>query len=89
MPGVAGVTVVIMLVCFFIFARKAAGALRARYSLRPLISEGELSWQNSDASRRGNIKLRRMNANLRYFTSALRPVYAKASPGHDGGPPKF
>jgi hypothetical protein len=54
MPGDAGVTVVTMLVCFFIFARKAAGALRARHSLRPLISEGELSWQNSGASRRGN-----------------------------------
>ena len=56
MPGVAGVTVVITLVCFFIFARKAAGASRARHSLRPLISEGELSWQNSDASRRGNVE---------------------------------
>jgi hypothetical protein len=36
MPGVAGVTVVTTLVCFFIFARKAAGASRARHSLRPL-----------------------------------------------------
>jgi hypothetical protein len=27
-------------VCFFIFAREAAGATRARHSLRPLISEG-------------------------------------------------
>jgi hypothetical protein len=27
---------VTMLVCFFIFARKAAGALSARHSLRPL-----------------------------------------------------
>jgi hypothetical protein len=39
MPGDAGVTVVIMLVCFFHFAREAAGASRARHSLRPLNSE--------------------------------------------------
>jgi hypothetical protein len=37
MPGETGVTVVITLVCFFIFAREAAGALSARHSLRPLI----------------------------------------------------
>jgi hypothetical protein len=36
MPGVSGVTVVTTLVCFFNFARKAAGASRARHSLRPL-----------------------------------------------------
>src|SRR5882757_601156 len=36
MLGVAGEPVVTTLVCFFIFARKAAGASRARYSLRPL-----------------------------------------------------
>jgi hypothetical protein len=36
MPGDAGVTVVIMLVCFFHFAREAAGAPSARHSLRPL-----------------------------------------------------
>ena len=38
MPGRSGVTVVTMLVCFFSFAREAAGASRARHSLRPLIS---------------------------------------------------
>src|SRR5438046_8448956 len=37
MPGVSGVTVVTTLVCFFHFAREAAGASRARHSLRPLI----------------------------------------------------
>src|SRR5437762_8417717 len=36
MPGVSGVTVVTMLVCFFYFACEAAGASRARHSLRPL-----------------------------------------------------
>src|SRR5213595_996738 len=36
MPGEPGVTVVTMLVCFFIFACEAAGASRARHSLRPL-----------------------------------------------------
>src|SRR6266404_8733873 len=37
MPGETGVTVVTTLVCFFYFAREAAGALDARHSLRPLI----------------------------------------------------
>jgi hypothetical protein len=37
MPGVSGVTVVTMLVCFFHLAHKAAGATSARHSLRPLI----------------------------------------------------
>src|SRR5438270_920626 len=37
MPGETGVTVVTMLVCFFIFACEAAGASRARHSLRPLV----------------------------------------------------
>src|SRR5437899_5245252 len=36
MPGETGVTVVTMLVCFFYFAREAAGASSARHSLRPL-----------------------------------------------------
>jgi hypothetical protein len=36
MPDDFGVTVVTMLVCFFIFAREAAGASSARHSLRPL-----------------------------------------------------
>src|SRR6266567_4156752 len=36
MPGDSGVTVVTMLVCFFYFAREAAGASSARHSLRPL-----------------------------------------------------
>jgi hypothetical protein len=39
MPGDSGVTVVYLLVCFFIFAREAAGATSARHSLRPLFSE--------------------------------------------------
>ena len=39
MPGRSGVTVVTMLVCLFYFACEAAGALRARHSLRPLIAE--------------------------------------------------
>ena len=40
MPGCTGVTVVTMLVCFSHFAREAAGASRARHSLRPLLAEG-------------------------------------------------
>jgi hypothetical protein len=47
MPGVSGVTVVTMLVCFFVFAHKAAGAFSARHSLRPRISEGGILQQNS------------------------------------------
>src|SRR5438046_9663215 len=42
MPGRSGVTVVTKLVCLFYFACEAAGALRARHSLRPLISKGRL-----------------------------------------------
>src|SRR5258706_14359804 len=37
MPGDSGVTVVTTLVCFFYFAREAAGASSARHSLRPLL----------------------------------------------------
>jgi hypothetical protein len=47
MPGDSGVTVVTMLVCFFYFAREAAGAAGARHSLRPLISESRTSKQTS------------------------------------------
>jgi hypothetical protein len=47
MPGDAGVTVVTMLVCFFYFAHKAAGAAGARHSLRPLISESGMLLANS------------------------------------------
>src|SRR5260370_34238677 len=43
MPGRSGVTMVTMLVCFVYFAREAAGALGARHSLRPLISESGTS----------------------------------------------
>ena len=39
MPGVSGVTVVTMLVCFLSFAYEAAGALSAWHSLRPLLIE--------------------------------------------------
>src|SRR5205807_1099336 len=35
MPDDSGVTVVTMLVCFLFFAYEAAGASRARHSLRP------------------------------------------------------
>ena len=46
MPGVSGVTVVTMLVCFLYFAREAAGASRARHSLRPLIFGRQLNAQS-------------------------------------------
>jgi hypothetical protein len=57
MPGVSGVTVVTMLVCFFISAHKAAGASSARHSLRPLISAGRISMQNSRDTRGEIVKL--------------------------------
>jgi hypothetical protein len=40
MPGATGVTVVTTLVCSFYFACEAAGASRARHSLRPLFCGG-------------------------------------------------
>src|ERR1700680_4558722 len=52
-PGETGVPVVTMLVCFFYFAREAAGALGTRHSLRPPIFEGG-SFINPGAARRGN-----------------------------------
>jgi hypothetical protein len=59
MPGVSGVTVVTKLVCSFHFACEAAGAARARHSLRPLIREGAVLLINSGAMRRGNAELYR------------------------------
>ena len=47
MPGCSGVTVVTTLVCFFSFAREAAGASSARHSLRPLNFQGQEFRQNS------------------------------------------
>ena len=47
---ISGVTVVTTLVCFIYFAREAAGATRARYSLRPLFL-GERFMHNSGAIR--------------------------------------
>src|SRR5882757_2184362 len=41
MPGEPGEPVVTMLVCSFYFACEAAGASRARHSLRPLIFSGQ------------------------------------------------
>jgi hypothetical protein len=54
MPGDAGVTVVTMLVCLFFIAYEAAGATRARHSLRPLIS-----WRAGL-----NVKLARMRGEI-------------------------
>ncbi len=48
---ISGVTVVTMLVCYFYFACEAAGALGARHSLRPLISEDGKFRQTSRESR--------------------------------------
>jgi hypothetical protein len=75
MPGVSGVTVVTMLVCFNLTtAREAAGASSARHSLRPLFSEGERQEQNPDASRRGNAEV-----------CSQRATYSAVMPGLDPG----
>src|SRR5260370_19095717 len=50
MPGVSGVTVVTMLVCFVYFAREAAGASGGRHAPRRLSSEGERLRHNSGIS---------------------------------------
>jgi hypothetical protein len=54
MPGDPGELVVTTLVWFLFFPREAAGALGTRHSPRP---QGGRSYQNSGASRRGNVKL--------------------------------
>ncbi len=56
MPGQTGVTVVTMLVCFFIVAYEAAGALDARHSLRPLISEAKESSSKPRARRAAGMR---------------------------------
>jgi hypothetical protein len=38
---ISGVTVVTTLVCFILFRTRGCGALSARHSLRPLISQGQ------------------------------------------------
>jgi hypothetical protein len=47
MPGCPGEPVVTTLVCFFHFAREAAGATGTRYSLRPLLSRADVSCKSS------------------------------------------
>src|ERR1700738_1051688 len=54
MPGVPGEPVVTTLVCFVFFAREAAGASSARYSLRPLFFMGRKFIHAPGASPRGN-----------------------------------
>ena len=54
MPGYSGVTVVTTLVCFFLSAREAAGALGTRHSLRPLFCWAKGFCKTSGASRREN-----------------------------------
>src|SRR5882757_1038693 len=49
MPGDPGVTVVTILVCFYHFAHKAAGAASARHSPCPLLAEGGMFLHNSGA----------------------------------------
>ena len=53
-PGRSGVTVVTNSYACFYFACEAAGALRARHSLRPLFSLGGWFLQTSGVSRREN-----------------------------------
>jgi hypothetical protein len=65
MPGDPGGPVVTTLVCFFHFAREAAGALGTRHSPRPLFFEG--SWRKPRVHRAARMRtyifaaLRKMN----------------------------
>src|ERR1700730_1753761 len=53
-----GEPVVTTLVCLFHFACEAAGAASTRLSLRPLLFEGQFSWQSSGAIRAAGMRLR-------------------------------
>src|SRR4051794_4411119 len=57
MPGEPGVAVVTMLVCFFIFACEAAGALSARHSLRPLMFQKRKSNRNNSRACGENVEV--------------------------------
>jgi len=62
----------------FSFAREAAGASRARHSLRPLLSEGSFGDQLGRYSRRGNVE----------SWSSRRTEYFIACQGCSDGPEK-
>jgi hypothetical protein len=82
-PGVSGKPVVTTLVCFFHFAREAAGASRTRLSLRPLLSEGQMFGQTSDAWRREKAKvcLRTMSSSPRKRGSSIPETLMMESRG--------
>jgi hypothetical protein len=71
MPGDSGVTVVITLVCF-LFCTQGCGCIERPAFPAPSDLRRRDFQQNSGASRRGNTKLRRMNANPQYFASSRR-----------------
>jgi hypothetical protein len=77
MPGDAGVTVVTMLVCLFFIAYEAAGASRARHSLRPLTKRVRKFLANL-ARMGGEIAKPWLRTMLRFESTASspRPVYA-------------
>src|SRR5437762_214659 len=77
MPGVSGVTVVTMLVCFFYFACEAAGASRARHSLRPLIFQmaGRTAKLGRSAPReRGGVAVRQLTRESAVVMAGLVPA---------------
>jgi hypothetical protein len=74
MPGETGVTVVTTLVCFFIFAREAAGASSARHSLRPLLAESGIIETN--LAQKHAARMRRCGWTSRQHTQNVKPACA-------------
>ena len=76
-PDVTGGPVVTTLVCYFYFAREAAGAAGTRLSLRPLFLEGQgfLQQLGRNARREGGLlsfAVRKLNRDVRFPLDRLR-----------------
>jgi len=61
-----------MLVCFFVFAREAAGASGARHSLRPRFVEGFDQASLGRNTRRGSVEMRPKPGSSDPFFSPFR-----------------
>ena len=98
-PGESGEPVVTMLVCFFTFAREAAGAAGARRSPRPLLfrragchaKPGRMRPAGSRSrvcTRRGCLKIESEESGLRYFRDhRLRDIRGRAARSIGSLPP--
>jgi hypothetical protein len=81
-PGETGEPVVTMLVCFFQFAREAAGAAGTRLSLRPLFSEAIRIVHRSGAWRRENAEACPNCDIMRGATATKRSSLRTRGPDH-------